>query len=90
MNLAYRLTFVAGLLVATSYATAQTQQPQQQDGAQLRDAAQACKPDIQKFCANVQPGGGRVAACLREHAADLSPACKQAAAQRQSAAPAKK
>ena len=37
-----------------------------------------CRPDLQKFCSDVQPGGGRIVACLKQHEADLSPACKEA------------
>lgn len=42
----------------------------------LRDA---CAGDAQKLCAGVQPGGGRVVACLKEHKDSLSDRCKQAA-----------
>ena len=37
----------------------------------------ACKADIEKFCHNVKPGGGRIIQCLKTHQAELSPACKQ-------------
>jgi hypothetical protein len=37
---------------------------------------QACGQDIQTFCSNVQPGQGRIAACLKPHIRDLSPDCK--------------
>jgi hypothetical protein len=40
-----------------------------------------CAEDAQKFCAGVQPGGGRIIACLRQHKDSLSSQCKQAAAQ---------
>ena len=39
----------------------------------------ACAEDARKFCATVQPGGGRVVACLKEHKDSLSDRCKQAA-----------
>jgi hypothetical protein len=39
-------------------------------------AFKACKADVKSFCADVQPGGGRLIACLNNHAADVSPACK--------------
>jgi hypothetical protein len=41
---------------------------------------QACQPDIQTFCKDVPPGRGRFLKCLKEHAAELSPACKSAIA----------
>src|SRR5580692_1857520 len=39
----------------------------------------ACAGDAQKLCAGVQPGGGRIVACLKEHKDELSDQCKQAA-----------
>lgn len=40
-----------------------------------------CADDLQKLCAGVQPGGGRIIACLKQHKDSLSAQCKQAAAQ---------
>ena len=37
-----------------------------------------CGSDFQKYCSNVQLGGGRATACLRSHASDLTPACRSA------------
>lgn len=34
-----------------------------------------CADDAAKFCKDVKPGEGRVAACLKEHAKELSQAC---------------
>ncbi len=45
---------------------------------------EACQADVTRFCSDVAPGGHRIAACLREHASELSDACK---AQRAAAAP---
>jgi Cysteine rich repeat len=39
----------------------------------------ACAEDAQKLCAGVQPGGGRIVACLKGHQDSLSDGCKQAA-----------
>jgi Cysteine rich repeat len=36
----------------------------------------ACRSDAQSLCASVAPGGGRVAQCLQQHEAKLSPTCK--------------
>ncbi len=46
---------------------------------QLAAIRAACAADAQKFCAGVQPGGGRIVACLKEHKDSLSDQCKQAA-----------
>ena len=42
----------------------------------------ACKADIQSLCGSVQPGGGRIRDCMREHRAQLSATCKVAIADR--------
>lgn len=36
----------------------------------------ACETDVQKFCKDTEPGGGRVVACLKSKLAELSPTCK--------------
>ena len=40
----------------------------------------ACKADADKLCPGVQPGGGRIAACLKQNEAQVSAACKDAMA----------
>jgi hypothetical protein len=34
-----------------------------------------CTEEIRTFCADVQPGGGRILQCLKANEAKLSPAC---------------
>jgi hypothetical protein len=41
----------------------------------IKDCEQACSADIAQFCKEVQPGGGRIIRCLREHEKELSPSC---------------
>lgn len=69
---------LAGLLLP---AVAFAQTP---DRAAVR---KACAADFQKNCAGIQPGGGRLAACLKEKRASFSEAClatlRQARSQRQ-------
>ena len=38
--------------------------------------AKPCAGDVAKFCGNVKPGEGRMAGCLKQNEAQLSPACK--------------
>jgi hypothetical protein len=44
--------------------------------ARAEAAKEACKPDVEKFCAGVAEGGGRIMQCLHQHASELSDACK--------------
>ncbi len=38
----------------------------------------ACGEDRNKFCKDVQPGGGRILQCLQGHQADLTVGCQSA------------
>ena len=40
----------------------------------------ACRADVEKLCAGVQHGDGRIVACLQQNQAQVSPACKDALA----------
>jgi hypothetical protein len=53
-----------------------------QAGKKFQAAREACQPDVARLCSDVKPGGRRVAACLREHASELSEACQSALPQR--------
>ena len=44
----------------------------------LKFAASQCADDLQKFCANVQPGQGRGLACLKKNEKGVSQTCKDA------------
>lgn len=63
-------------ILSVSPATAAQSAP---TGDQLAAIRAACTEDAQKFCASVQPGGGRIVACLKAHKDSLSDRCKQAA-----------
>ncbi|HTO96586.1 MAG TPA: cysteine rich repeat-containing protein [Myxococcales bacterium] len=43
----------------------------------LAAANHPCVADADRLCKGVDPGGGRVARCLKQHEAELSPACKE-------------
>jgi hypothetical protein len=40
------------------------------------NVAAVCVWDIERFCPDVSPGGGRIIDCLKENRGDLSPECK--------------
>lgn len=42
----------------------------------LKEVDKACEEDIHAQCPGVQPGGGRVAACLKQNVGSLSFRCK--------------
>ena len=44
----------------------------------LKEAVNACRGDIDKFCAKTQPGQGRVAACLAANRTSVSQSCVEA------------
>jgi len=62
------MTLIAPLAVALSVAP---------EPARAQRGQGPCREDIQKFCAGVQPGGGRFRDCLQQHAAEVTPACQQ-------------
>lgn len=44
--------------------------------AQQSTVAKACAADIKTKCADVQPGEGRVRACIKSHVSELSAPCQ--------------
>jgi len=67
-------------LTAFSVSSARAgQSAQPGDQQSLAAIRAACAEDAQKLCPGVQPGGGRIVACLKEHKDSLSDRCKQAA-----------
>jgi hypothetical protein len=67
------LAVVAGGLLEPQSLFAQAGSPQA-----LADVRAACASDVQKLCAGVPAGGGRIIACLKQHQAEVSDGCKQA------------
>ena len=44
---------------------------------ELSGVVAACRSDVQNLCPKVQPGSGRIAECLQQHATELSAPCKE-------------
>lgn len=49
--------------------------------AQAPALAKICEGDYRQHCPGVQPGGGRILACLHKNADRLSQACREGLAQ---------
>jgi hypothetical protein len=56
------LVVLIALLLSASAASAQAGHP--------------CEGDIKTLCAGIQPGEGRIKACIKSHLSDLSPTCQ--------------
>ncbi len=74
------LTLAGSAFISAAFPMARSAQAQV--SPQMRGEAmtlmQICRGDYDRLCAGVQPGGGRVLACLQNHANQLSTACGQA------------
>ena len=46
--------------------------------AQQAAAMKYCRADFERLCPGVQPGGGRIIACLKEHKEEVSIGCGKA------------
>ena len=44
--------------------------------ALAQQAGKPCAGDIKTLCAGIQPGEGRIKACIKSHLIDLSPTCQ--------------
>ena len=68
------------LAVAVTAAVLNPGMAMAQQGPAVQQAMQACRADYQALCSDVQPGGSRILACLRQHFDKVSDGCKQALA----------
>ena len=46
--------------------------------AEIQALKTYCKPDIERLCSNVEPGGGQIKACLMAQKEELTVGCAQA------------
>jgi hypothetical protein len=66
-----------GLLALAQGASAQGQAASPNPQA-VAAARASCAGDLQRLCPGVQPGGGRLFACLKQHKDEVSDGCKRA------------
>ncbi len=69
----------AGFVLLSLVVSAEAQQAMTltpEGRAKLMEAARLCRPDIERFCANVKRGEGRIILCLADHRSSLQPACR--------------
>jgi hypothetical protein len=71
MNKLSTITYLVVLSVLFNVSTAQ---------AEDKDKPGACRADVEKLCKGIQPGGGRIAMCMKQHESELSPGCREAIA----------
>lgn len=69
---------VVRLFVALGWMLAGPALAQSLGPAQADAVRQACRADYLKHCFGIAPRGGEALACLRQHAASVSPGCRQA------------
>jgi hypothetical protein len=55
------------------------QQPSELD-KEVEALREYCKPDIERLCSKVEPGGGQIKKCLMEHKKNLEVGCAEALA----------
>jgi len=76
-----RMTLLGSAVVLSSVALAQGTPPDPPppgDGHDFAKVREACRPDVERLCKDIKPGGGRIRACLKAHETELSDGCKAA------------
>ncbi len=73
--------FVAVLFAATAAQAepGSTGQSTPEMKAARQSLRQACAEDVQTLCGGIEPGGGKILRCLKDHKDKVSRSCKDAA-----------
>ena len=67
-----RRVAVAGLFIVGGLAAMGS------DALAAADGLTYCKSDVARLCPGLQPGGGRIIGCLKEHKMEVSVGCAKA------------
>ncbi|MFG1348808.1 cysteine rich repeat-containing protein [Xanthobacter autotrophicus] len=76
MSRAALATMLAVPLVAFGLSLGLASGARAQTAEQLTALRTACEADVKKLCAGIQPGGGRLVQCLKEHKDEVTPPCQ--------------
>ena len=68
---------VASLVISSLLVTAAFAQPSRMN-PQMVGLRTHCKPDVERLCPKIEPGGGRIKACLMDHKNEVSVGCAKA------------
>lgn len=71
MNIPRTVLFMAMAAVSLSVSA-------EMDPAEIQALRTYCKADVERLCANVQPGGGRIKECLMAQKDSMSVGCAKA------------
>jgi hypothetical protein len=81
----FRSTAIA-LRMTLAFTAPVAAQPHQSASPDARSVLEtACRGDLERLCKGVQPGGGRIMACLREKQDQVGAPCKEAIAKARAA-----
>jgi hypothetical protein len=75
-----RVVLIAASITLGMLAPAVAQTQPQISPDQRRALASACRSDVEKLCPGIQPGGGRIAICMRGKIDQASAGCREAMA----------
>jgi cysteine rich repeat protein len=71
MSLRSATLLISTLLVLPAFA-------QSKMDAEMEALRRYCRPDVERLCPSVQPGGGRIKSCLMAHKDEVSVGCAKA------------
>jgi hypothetical protein len=80
-----RPTLIAARLALAFATPAAAQAPERMTPEQRTAIETACRADVAALCPGIEPGGGRIALCLRDNRERVGPTCRDALAKARAA-----